>query len=227
MDIEMKKIDKNEFLDKSSSALQQMVMNVENLEDISIESFEPGKSALVILDMINGFLREGALKSERIEGTVEPIVKLVKMCGKANIPIIAFADCHSEAAPEFESYPAHCIGGTSEAKLIEEIANLGGYRLIPKNSTNGFLEADFQKWLDDNPEITSFIITGDCTDICVLQFALALKAYFNGKNIRSRLVVPVNAVETYDLGEHYGELMNIVALQMMKWNGIELAGRLV
>lgn len=223
----MKTIDRTVFLDKSKCALEQMLAAIEELKPVRLAGFEPSKSAFIILDLVNGFLREGALKSERIESVVEPTVDLVRMCGDRGIPIVVFSDCHSGHAVEFESYPPHCIKGTSEAELIEEVAGKGEYVLIPKNSTNGFLEEGFRTWLDEHKGVTDFILAGDCTDICVMQFALTLKAYFNSKDIKSRLVVPVNAVETYDLGNHYGDLLNVMSLQIMGWNGIELASAIV
>lgn len=54
--------------------------------------------------------------------------------------------------------------------------------MIEKNSTNGFLEPVFAAWLRDNPQIDTYIVTGDCTDICVLQFVLAAKAWHNARN---------------------------------------------
>ncbi|HEY8364861.1 MAG TPA: isochorismatase family protein, partial [Haloplasmataceae bacterium] len=99
---------------------------------------------------------------------------------------------------------------------------IGGYTLFEKNSTNGFLEPKFQEWLSINKDITNFIIVGCCTDICILQFALTLKTHFNRLNKESRIIVPINAVNTYDGGLHDGELMHIMALYNMMINNIEL-----
>jgi hypothetical protein len=42
------------------------------------------------------------------------------------------------------------------------------------------------------------------------------------KNIKSNIIVPVNAVETYDLGFHDGDLMNVFALYNMYVNGVRV-----
>lgn len=42
------------------------------------------------------------------------------------------------------------------------------------------------------------------------------------QNKKARVIVPVNTVETYDLGLHDGDLMNIMALYNMMINGIEV-----
>jgi nicotinamidase-related amidase len=98
--------------------------------------------------------------------------------------------------------------------------------MIPKNSTNGFLEERFQGWLEANPQINAFIITGDCTDICIQQFSVTLKTWFNMQNKKARVIVPINAIDTYDLGLHNGDLMNIMGLYNMMLNGIEVVKEL-
>jgi nicotinamidase-related amidase len=105
---------------------------------------------------------------------------------------------------------------------VDELKDLGGWTLIPKNSTNGFLEPAFQEWLAKNEAIDTFIVTGDCTDICIQQFAITLKTWFNRKDRKSRIIVPIDAVDTYDLGLHSGDLMHVMALYNMIGNGVEV-----
>lgn len=177
---------------------------------------------MVIIDMTNGFAKEGALKSDAVEELIPKICKLSTACDKYKIPKIAFADCHTDESPEFDAYPKHCLKGTAESEIVDEIKNIGGYTLIEKNSTNGFLEEAFGNWLLENPDINTFILTGDCTDICVQQFAITLKAYFNKNNKKARVLVPLKAVDTYDLGTHDRNLMNVMAAYNMIINGVEV-----
>lgn len=53
-------------------------------------------------------------------------------------------DSHQKSSQEFITYPPHCLKGSEESEIIEELKIIGGYQLIEKNSTNGFLEPDFQ-----------------------------------------------------------------------------------
>ena len=207
---------------KNIHSLNETNSLLEKLPVIRLEDLESEKSALIIVDMINGFIREGPMMSERVEAIIPEIVELSKKCDKLKIQKIAFADNHTDASPEFDSYPRHCLKGTSESEIVDEIKAAGGYVLIPKNSTNGFLEEAFQKWLNTNDQTDTFIITGCCTDICVQQFAITLKTWFNKNNRYSRIIVPVNAVETYDLGPHDAELTNTMALYNMLINGVEV-----
>jgi len=222
-EIYMRMTNKNEFLKSSIEALGEVFDMLGKLPAIQLKDLQGKQTALVIVDMVNGFAREGALKSPRVEGLIPEIAELSKACDRLHITKLAFADCHTKASPEFDAYPAHCMIGTSEAEMVDELMELGGYTLIPKNSTNGFLEEAFQQWFEENEHINTFIITGDCTDICVQQFAITLKTWFNMQNKKVRIIVPINAVETYDFGLHNGDLMNVMALYNMMINGIEVA----
>jgi len=218
----MKMMDKNAFLKKSSETLDKIYDMLTELPSVELKDLQSGQTALAIVDVINGFAREGALMSPRIEKLIPEIARLSKACDKYGIIKFAFADCHTAISPEFDSYPPHCMVDTYESEIVDEIKEIGGYTLIPKNSTNGFIEEKFQKWLDENRQINTFIITGDCTDICIQQFSITLKTWFNMQNKKSRIIVPMNAVDTYDLGLHDADLVNVMALYNMIINGVEV-----
>lgn len=216
------KLSKNGFLEKSNESLGRIFDMLAELPTIQLKDLQADKAVLIIIDMINGFVREGALKSPRAEGVIPALAELSKRSDRFNIEKLAFADSHTSASPEFGAYPEHCLAGSSESEVVEELKQIGGYTLIPKNSTNGFHEEEFQKWLKGKQKVDTFIITGVCTNICVEQFSLTLKTYFNKQNKKSRIIVPINTVETYDLDMHDGDLMNIMALYNMIVNGIEV-----
>lgn len=98
--------------------------------------------------------------------------------------------------------------------------------MISKNYTNGLLEPEFQRWLKSNHQITTFIVVGVCTDICILQFCLSLKAQLNRINEHSRIIVPMNAVDTFDSDSHDADLMDVFALYNMRLNGIEVVEKI-
>lgn len=222
-EVEMKMKNKNVFLKKSAQTLEEIFELLANLPVVPLKGLQKEQTALVMVDMVNGFTKEGALSSPRVEGLIPEIATLSKACDKLQIKKLAFADCHTKASPEFDAYPEHCMAGTSEGEIVDELKGIGGYTLIPKNSTNGFLEEAFQRWLQENEDVNTFIITGGCTNICISHFAITLKTWFNVQNRKVRVIVPINAVETYDLGLHDGDLMHVMALYNMMINGVELA----
>ena len=194
---------------------------------LDLTTLKSSDTVLIIIDMINGFTKEGALRSPRVKALIPEIRNLAEKCHEDGIKVLAFADNHVLDSPEFENYPTHCVADTSESEVVDEIKELGDYTLIKKNSTNSFLEPVFQQWLKENPQVKNFIVVGDCTDICIEQFTITLKAHFNRINQQSRIIVPTNMVDTFNLGLHYAELMNIMALFFMQNNGIELVSEVI
>ncbi len=204
------------------STAQQLDHFLTSAQALALTELDPKTSALVIVDMINGFVKEGPLAAPLAQQIIAPIASLLTQSIQCGRDVVAFADEHDEQHPEFSTYPIHCLRGTNESALVEELALIGGYTRIPKNSTNGFLAPQFQTWLQNHKHITTYIIVGTCTDICVEQFALTLKAYFNEANQISRLIVPMNAVATYDAPHHPSDLMNALALSRLQAGGVEI-----
>lgn len=76
------------------------------------------------------------------------------------------------------------------------------------------------------PKVNTFIVAGDCTDICVMQFCLTLKTWFTAQNRTSEIIVPLNCVETYDSPGHNADFMNIAAYKIMKDSGIKFVSEI-
>jgi len=218
----MTKLNKNDFMQKNAVTLGEILDMTIKLPFIHLQDLPGEHSILIVIDMINAFTREGSLKSSRVEKLIPEIASLSGKCDELRISKLAFADWHTQSSLEFEAFPAHAIQGSSETEIVDELKKIGGYSLIHKNSTNCFLEEGFQIWLRENPQTDTFIITGCCTDICIQQFSITLKSWFNMHDKKSRIIVPVNAIDTYDLDMHNGDLMNIMGLYNMILNGIEV-----
>lgn len=210
------------FLKDSENYISYIYDEVNNNKSMSIYDLAADKTALIIMDMVNGFVKEGALSSDRILNINEKIADLSRVCSKLNIEKLAFADCHEADCKEFLSYPVHCLKDSNESKVTCEILNTGDITIINKNSTNGYLEPEFKQFLLKRPMLDTFIIVGDCTDICVKQFALTMKADFNRMNKDLKIIIPMNLVETYDNDSHNANLLNIISLYDMMINGIDI-----
>lgn len=220
----MKLEDKASFIEGCNDILEEIYDTVNSDKTIALSGLNRNTTALMIVDLINGFVREGALASPRVEEIIHNIKSLaINFEGEK----LAFADCHGDNSPEFASFPCHCLKGSTESALVDEIKDIPEIKIIHKNSTNGFHEAKFKDWLKTHRSIHTFIITGDCTDICVMQFALSIKTWFNKENIVSRVIVPLNAVETFSLGSHDGDLTNVMALYFMLSAGVEIVKQII
>lgn len=187
---------------------------IEKISDLNLKSTD-----IFIVDMNNGFARSGALYSPRVESLIDPIYNFVKPLSKDVNKIIAFTDTHSPDSIELQSYPSHCLENHIESEIVDELKLIDNIEVIPKNSTNGFFALD----KIDFDSVDNVIIVGDCTDICVYQFAITLKSYFNQHNLNKNVIVPMSLVDTYDIpGVHPAELLNIVFFNSMLQNGIKV-----
>lgn len=174
-----------------------------------------------VIDMVNGFIKEGALHDPRIQEIVPAIQTLMDDLECRNVFV---CDHHPPHTREFDSYPPHCLIGSSESEVVDELKPYIKVWMA-KNSTNAFLCPDFQAFLKEEAEnYQDFIVTGCCTDLCVLQFALSLQAYFNEHNEKDRRVIlPENCVATYHIDEiHDASYWQKMALDNMAMNGISV-----
>jgi len=195
---------------------------------LELNSLNKEETALIVIDMVNGFVYNGPLSSPRVAAIVNNIVDINK---KTNgYKKVFFTDSHSENSKEFSSFPVHCLKNSEESMLIPELvteSSSSNSIIIEKNSTNGFNSEGFRQWFNKNCDnVNNYIVTGCVTDLCVLQFTLSLKAYFNEMNKDKRIIVPMNAVDTYDLGSHNAYLMNLFALYNMHISGIEVVDKI-
>lgn len=187
-----------------------------NLQDLN------GKTAIFIIDMINGFCKKGNLSSPLINAIILPIKQLIQTALKQKIDVIALNDAHSKNNPEFNSYPIHCLKNTDESKLVSEL-QCPEIKIIDKNSTNGFFMIDStNSWAWDN-----IIVVGCCTDICVYQFALSCKAWSNQQNKNVNVIVPKTMTTTFDSPNHPSKLINALFWYSMLKNGITILKNII
>ena len=197
---------------------------------------DPARTALVSVDLINGFCHAGPLASPRVQALIPPIVRLFERAHAAGVPhLILTQDTHDPAAVEFGQYPPHCVRGTAEADTVPELRALPFFSeltVFPKNSISSTIGTGFAAWLTDHPEVATFIAVGDCTDLCTYQLALALRLRANAHQLTQRVIVPIECVDTYDLPvetarqlgatPHAGDLLHLVFLYSMHLNGVEV-----
>jgi len=197
---------------------------------------DPGKTAILSVDMINGFCRQGSLASSRIEAVIPAITALMRTGWELGLrEILLLQDCHTPEAKEFGAYAAHAICGSSEAETVDEIRALPFFEeitLFTKNSVDSSQNTGLIAWLDKHPQISTFVVVGNCTDICVYQLANFLRARANAFGYDWRVIVPEDCVQTYDLPieaadavgatPHDGNLLHKAFLYHMALNGVEV-----
>jgi nicotinamidase/pyrazinamidase len=166
---------------------------------------QPSKVVLVI-DMLNGFCREGSLASPRLDSITAPLREHLEREAAAGSHIVFLADSHAPDDPEFAMFPAHCVEGSGEDEIVPELAELAAAgTVVRKHTFSGFRGTELDEVLDrlapDEVEVT-----GVCTDICVLHtvYDLRVRGY--------EVVVRAGLVETYDAPGHEADEVNRFAL---------------
>ena len=184
------------------------------------EIFKNGseKVAFISVDMINGFCSEGALANKRVgelSGLIADTFKLAReKFGLKNFILIQ--DAHDANSSEFESFPAHAIKGDTQAQAVDEIRNLDFFsemKTFYKNSLSIAYSQEFNKFIS---KFDSFVIMGDCTDMCIYQLVSHLRLSANEYNQKREIIVPTNLVQTYDAVGHSGDFYQNVFLHHMQ-----------
>lgn len=204
--------------------LEAIYNEMAELTALSLTEIDRSDTALIIVDMIGGFVYEGALYSPRNESLLPKIENLLKKV--RHMSVLAVCDSHEEDSPEFASYPQHCLAGTAESALAPCLTPYVS-TIFQKGSTNAIHAKNFSNWLLKNPKFEHFVIVGVCTDICVKQLAISLKTYFNEQGVAKDIIVPAELTETYTLGPHNAELYQVLALSEMKSNGVNVVRDIV
>ena len=213
----------------------------ENLPTLSfVEAFpQPRQSAILSVDVIQGFCYEGPLSSPRVAGIVAPITRLFEQAWQHGVRnIVLTQDTHEPEAVEFAQWPAHCVRGTSEAETVSAFKSLPFFNqmtIFEKNSIASGLNTGLNAWLADHPQVDTFVVVGDCTDLCTYQLAMHLRLEANARQLQRRVIVPANCVQTYDRPvevareqgglPHPGDLLHAIFLYHMLLNGVEVCGQ--
>lgn len=192
------------------------------------ERLEEIKKFLVVVDMVNGFVKEGAMASQNIEHIVPEIEKLVKEYTFNSDKQVAFVkDVHEKSAREFGRYPVHCVKGTYESELVDELKKYENMSLTyEKNSTSAIFSKKFIDDINKMKNLKDVYVVGCCTDICVMNLVIPLQNYFDEKNKDISITVLKDAVETYDSPNHNKDEWNNMAFKFMEQSGIKLVKKL-
>jgi len=221
------------YLDEWQSALTSV-----KLADVVPD---PDRAAILSVDLINGFCTEGVLSSPRVQAIVEPVVNLMKIAWNYGVRNIVLAqDTHEPDAVEFAAFAPHCVRGTSEAETVPEIKSLpflDQITVIEKNSIHSGLNTGLESWIKTHPLVDTYIVVGDCTDLCTYQLAMYLHLDANARQQKRRVIVPEECVATYDLPvavakkigafPHDGDLLHQVFLYHMALNGVQVFSSIV
>lgn len=132
--------------------------------------------------MLKGFCREGFPLSLPVATTAieKYITQRVTDSPEVGDKVIFVCDSHSLTDPEIGNpYPPHCMKGTAEAEIIDELKELADKSIvITKNTLSIFFNTGLDGLLEEF-QPSEVEVTGLCTDISVLfaVYELRLRNY--------------------------------------------------
>lgn len=201
----------------------------------------PAQTALISVDVINGFLYEGPLASPRVAAIDRPVTGLMQAAWDRGVrDIVLLQEGHSPDSLEFSAFGPHAVRGSEEAEAIPLIKALPFYSSLTtlyKDSIHPALNTGLEDWLNARPDLKTIIAVGDVTDLCTYQLATYLKLHANAFHQERRVIVPVNCTQTWHLSvedaaggpvmPHQGDLLHTLFLYHMALNGVEVVREMV
>jgi len=157
---------------------------------------DPARTALLVIDMQNDFVKEGGtLVVPGAEATVPHIAQLLDGARSAGAKVVYSRDTHDAGDPEFAIWGEHARRGTWGWELIPELAPREGELVVDKVRYDAFYATPLDHWLRFW-RVDTVVICGTVANICVHYTAAsaALRWY--------DVIVPrdaVSALEPFDL----------------------------
>jgi nicotinamidase-related amidase len=205
---------------------------LEGLADLKLADLDPNRTALVSVDMLEGFCRLGPLSSPRTTAVIPAVAETIRRVSEHGIPdehVAVVQDNHPEDAQEFTAYPPHCITGTDEAEAVEELKALPrwrNYQHFKKNSIASHTSEGFRDWLEST-RVDAVVAVGVVTDLCLYTLALHLQTHNLAHGHGQRVIVPEQCTQTWDAPDHPGDLYHALFLHQLARNGVEVVRAIV
>ncbi|CAN5666669.1 nicotinamidase [soil metagenome] len=153
---------------------------------------DPSKTALILVDMQNDFVKEGgSLVVPDAEGTIPDIRKVLDMARDAGMKVVFTQDTHTDGDPEWDIWPEHAREGSWGWQIVDELQPHDDELVIRKVRYDAFygthLDHFLRLW-----NIDTLVICGTVANICVHYTAAsaALRWY--------DIVIPRDATSALD-----------------------------
>ncbi|NIO17535.1 MAG: isochorismatase family protein [Deltaproteobacteria bacterium] len=143
-----------------------------------------GKSALIIIDMLNDFVLKGApLYVPETQKIIPALKKRISSARRKKEPVVFVNDAHAKKDVEFERFgwPAHGVKGTKGAEVVKDLAPRPGDKVIEKTTYSCFYRTSLDRTLKDLGADTLHL-AGCVTNICI--FYAAYDAVLRGYDVR-------------------------------------------
>lgn len=153
---------------------------------------DPQKTALIVVDMQNDFVKEGgSLLVPDAEGTIPNIQNLLEIARNSGVKVVFTQDTHTDGDPEWEIWPEHVREGSWGWQIVEELQPRDDETVIRKVRYDAFygthLDHFLRLW-----NVDTLLVCGTVANICVHYTAAsgALRWY--------DVVIPKDATSALD-----------------------------
>jgi nicotinamidase-related amidase len=128
---------------------------------------DPGRTALIVVDMQNDFVKDGGtLVVPDAEGTVPAIQSLLALARGSGMKVIFTQDTHGEDDPEWAIWPEHVREDSWGWRIVDELEPQDGELVIRKVRYDAFygthLDHFLRLW-----GVDTLIVCGTVASICV------------------------------------------------------------
>ena len=125
---------------------------------------------VMVVDMLEGFTRIGPLASPRVDALIPKQTAFLRSLPSGSL-VVFLADEHQPDDFELTRFPPHCLHGSEEARIREELLTAArnaesDIRIIRKRTFSGFVNTDLDSMVREAPS-RSWIVFGCVTDGCI------------------------------------------------------------
>jgi nicotinamidase-related amidase len=146
-----------------------------------MEPLDPDRTALVVVDMQNGFCHpDGSLYAPGSESAIEPVAALVDHARHAGAGVVFTRDVHppeqfedAHYYDEFARWGEHVVEGSWEAELVDGLQprrDDPAELVVVKHTYDAFYRTELEGWLAAHG-IDDLVICGTLANVCVLHTA--------------------------------------------------------
>jgi len=140
-----------------------------------------GKSALLVIDMLNDFVRPGSpLEVPETRAILPALRRRIASARREGELVVYVCDAHRKDDPEFArmGWPPHAVEGTAGAGVVPALAPEPGDVVVEKRTYSGFHATPLHLILR-RYGIRRLTLSGCVTNICILYTAAdaAMRGY--------------------------------------------------
>jgi nicotinamidase-related amidase len=178
---------------------------------------DPRKTALVVIDMQNDYVKHGgSLLVPDAEGTIPAISGLLELARTSRMRVVYSQDTHRQGDREWETWPEHCREGSWGWEIVAELAPGGDDTVIRKIRYDAFyatpLDHLLRLW-----SVDTLVICGTVANISVQHTAASAAQHWYS------VIIPkdaISALEPFDFEASLRQIAFVCAGQITTADGV-------